>query len=59
MAWGWRGLLYSKAIITWQSRCHCKALLIQEASSHSGVELAHEKEVHFRASRNEVGGYYL
>lgn len=51
-------LLYSKAIIIWQSRCHCKALLIREAVSHSGVELAHKK-VHLRAGRNEAGGYYL
>lgn len=54
-----RGLFYSKAIITWQSRCHCKAVLIQEAVSHSGVEIAQEKEVYLRAGRNEVGGYYL
>lgn len=53
------GLLYSKAIITWQSRCHCKAVLIQETVSHSGVEIAQEKEVHLRTGRNEVGGYYL
>lgn len=37
-------MLYSKAIITRQSRYHCKAILIQEAVSHSGVEVTHEKK---------------
>lgn len=56
------GFLYSEAIITSQSRCHCKGLLILCSSRNSrrlsvwwAMEVIKEGEVHLRAGWSEMG----